>query len=220
MNFVSLGKRLGSVFLLLSISILATSCATQTTATIRKPAPGGGFYVERIKIYKPLPTPKEKKSKKVAVVDDGSRWFGEGMKGSPRIKICLGEQRIYFFKGAELAGVSPMSSGREGMETRAGKYSITEKDADHKSSLFGDYVDKDGVVVKPEIDVRKDARPPGAKFDAAEMPFFMRIYGATGMHQGFLPGHAASHGCIRLPRKMAEIFFNESSIGTPVEIIP
>lgn len=220
MNFVIFGKRLVPVALLLSASLLSTSCSTQTVATIRKPAPGGGFYVERVKIYKELPSPKDKKGKKVAVVDDGSRWFGDGMTGSPRIKISLGEQRIYFFKGGQLAGVSPMSSGREGMETRPGKYSITEKDADHKSSLFGDYVDKDGIVLKREIDVRKDARPPGAKFDAAEMPFFMRIYGATGMHEGYLPGHPASHGCIRLPRKMAEIFFKESSIGTPVEIIP
>ena len=219
MNLTSPGKRFVPIALLLGASLLITSCTTQTVATIRKPAPGGGYYVQRVKNFKKIPDPK-KKGKEITVIDDGSRWFGDQMTGSPRIKISLSEQRIYFFKGSQLAGVSPMSSGREGMETRPGKYRITEKDEDHTSSLFGDYIDKDGVVLKKEIDVRKDARPSGAKFGPAPMPFFMRIYGATGMHQGFLPGHAASHGCIRLPRNMAEIFFKESSIGTPVEIMP
>ena len=219
MNLTSPGKRFVPIALLLGASLLITSGTTQTVATIRKPAPGGGYYVQRVKNFKKIPDPK-KKGKEITVIDDGSRWFGDQMTGSPRIKISLSEQRIYFFKGSQLAGVSPMSSGREGMETRPGKYRITEKDEDHTSSLFGDYIDKDGVVLKKEIDVRKDARPSGAKFDPAPMPFFMRIYGATGMHQGFLPGHAASHGCIRLPRNMAEIFFKESSIGTPVEIMP
>ncbi len=142
------------------------------------------------------------------------------MVGPPRMEIRLGEQKIYFYKGGQLAGISPISSGREGMSTKAGNFSVIEKDIDHTSSLFGDYVSKDGTVLKREIDVRKDARPPGAVFDAAIMPYFMRITGATGMHEGYLPGYPASHGCIRLPRHMAEIFYRESSVGTPVKIVP
>ena len=39
------------------------------------------------------------------------------------------------------------------------------------------------------------------------------------MHEGYLPGYPASHGCIRLPGDMAHVFFNETPVGTPVEII-
>ena len=60
--------------------------------------------------------------------------------------------------------------------------------------------------------------PRGAVYDGARMPFFMRIVGGTGMHEGFLPGYPASHGCIRMPGRMAEIFFNTVSVGTPVTI--
>lgn len=142
------------------------------------------------------------------------------MVGPPRMVIRLGEQKVYFYKAGQLAGISPISSGREGMATRAGNFAILEKDIDHKSSLFGDYISRDGTVLKREIDVRKDPRPPGALFDAAKMPYFMRITGATGMHEGYLPGYPASHGCIRLPHRMAEIFYRESSVGTPVKIVP
>ncbi len=134
--------------------------------------------------------------------------------------IYLREQKIYFYKSNQLAGTSPISSGREGMATVAGNFSVMEKDRDHASSLFGDYVSRDGTVLKRGIDVRKDSRPPGAIFDAARMPYFMRITGAIGMHEGYLPGYPASHGCIRLPHKMAEIFYRESSVGTPVKVVP
>lgn len=217
--------RLASLLILLCITWLFSSCSSQSEAVIRRPAPGGGYYVQRIKVAKPVKEkkvkePKSDKKKSDAEVDDGSRWFGDGMTGQPHLKICLGEQKIYFYKGEQLAGISPMSSGREGMETRPGQFKVTEKDIDHKSSLFGDYVSKDGVVLKKEADVRKDPKPAEAVFDAAEMPFFMRINGAIGMHQGFLPGYPASHGCIRLPKQMAEIFFRETPLGTAVEIVP
>lgn len=210
----------GNLSLLFGFALLASSCSTPSVMEVRKPAPGGGFYVERIKVYKQPRPPKQPKPKKSDPIDDGSRWFGDTMTGSPRMKICLGEQKIYFFKGDQLAGISPMSSGREGMETQAGSFRVIEKDLDHKSSLFGDFVGKDGVVIKREVDVRKDRKPAGAIFDAAKMPFFMRITGAIGMHEGYLPGFPASHGCIRLPKKMAETFYHAAKVGTPVEIVP
>ena len=37
----------------------------------------------------------------------------------------------------------------------------------------------------------------------------MRITGGVGMHEGFLPGYPASHGCIRMPEFMAEAFFQQ-----------
>ncbi len=140
--------------------------------------------------------------------------------GSPRIQIRLSEQKVRYYRGDQLVGESPMSSGREGFQTVTGRFAVCEKDIDHESSLYGDYVDADGNVLKGDVDVRKDPRPAGARFDGADMRHFMRITGATGMHTGYLPGFPASHGCIRLPARMAEIFFRETPIGTPVEILP
>lgn len=141
------------------------------------------------------------------------------MSGKPRMTINLSDQRIYFYKGADLAGVSTISSGREGFDTPTGKFKIIQKNRDHRSSLYGDYVDAYGQPVQRDVDVRKDPKPPGTRFDGAEMRYFMRITGAVGMHEGYLPGFPASHGCIRLPGRMARIFFAETPLGTPVEIV-
>jgi lipoprotein-anchoring transpeptidase ErfK/SrfK len=50
------------------------------------------------------------------------------------------------------------------------------------------------------------------------MYWFMRITGGIGMHQGYMPGYADSHGCIRLPASMAQVFYVNAPVGTPVKI--
>lgn len=150
--------------------------------------------------------------------DNVSYWDGDNVKGAPSVKINLGEQRAYFYKGGELVGISVVSSGREGLETTSGNFHIIQKDKDHVSSRFGDYLNADGSILKKEIDRDKDPMPKGAKYDGAKMPYFMRIVGGTGMHEGFLPGYPASHGCIRMPGFMAQKFFENVNVGTPVSI--
>jgi len=150
--------------------------------------------------------------------DTVSYWDGDHASGSPSIKISLGEQRAYFYKSGVLVGVSQLSTGREGLNTPTGNYKIIQKDKDHASSLFGDYVDAGGNVVKANIDIKKDPKPPGTHFKGTPMPYFMRIVSGTGLHAGYLPGYPASHGCIRMPEFMAEDFFRSVSVGTPVTI--
>jgi len=150
--------------------------------------------------------------------DNYSHWDGDEVSGSPSLVIQLRHQRAYFYKNGVLVGVSTISTGREGFDTPIGSFKIMAKDKDHKSSLYGDYVDSKGNIVKRDIDRSKDPIPPGAKFDGAKMPYFMRITGGVGMHVGFLPGYPASHGCIRMPGQMAEAFFRSVEVGTPVVI--
>ena len=150
--------------------------------------------------------------------DSVSYWDGDSVSGKPSIKIKLGEQRAYFYKSGQLVGVSQLSTGREGMGTTTGSFKIIQKDQNHVSSQYGDYVDAGDNVVVANVDVGKDPKPPGTHFKGAPMPYFMRIVGGTGMHAGYLPGYPASHGCIRMPEFMAENFFRSVTTGTPVTI--
>jgi lipoprotein-anchoring transpeptidase ErfK/SrfK len=150
--------------------------------------------------------------------DNVSYWDGDGIGGKPSVKISLREQRAYFYKNGMLVGISQLSTGREGLNTPHGKFSVIQKDINHVSSLYGDYVDAAGNVVKPNVDVTKDPKPPGTHFKGAPMPYFMRVTQGIGLHAGYLPGFPASHGCIRMPEFMAEDFFKSVSVGTPVTI--
>jgi lipoprotein-anchoring transpeptidase ErfK/SrfK len=151
--------------------------------------------------------------------DNVSYWDGDEFVGQSSIKIDLVHQRAYFYKGDQLVGVSMASTGREGYGTPPGEFRITQKDIDHASNLYGDYVDPSGHVVMRNVNIKQDPQPPGTAFRGAPMPYFLRIHGGIGMHAGYLPGYPASHGCIRLPERMAVRFFQNAPVGTPVEII-
>jgi len=150
--------------------------------------------------------------------DNVSYWDGDASAGKPTVKISLGEQRAYFYKSGQLVGISQLSTGREGLNTPSGRFSIVQKDLNHVSSKYGDYVDDADNVVKANVELGKDPKPPGTHFKGAPMPYFMRIVDGVGMHAGYLPGYPASHGCIRMPEFMAENFFKSVSTGTPVTI--
>jgi L,D-transpeptidase catalytic domain len=143
-------------------------------------------------------------------------WNGDGVPGSPKIVVNITRQRAYFFKGKQLVGESTVSTGKKGFSTPPGAYQVLSKDKDHVSTVFGDYVDDFGNVVKSNIDSRKDSKPPGSHYDGARMPYAMFFRGGYAMHQGYVPPYAASHGCIRVPQGMADIFFDNAPVGTPV----
>jgi lipoprotein-anchoring transpeptidase ErfK/SrfK len=155
----------------------------------------------------------------VGINDTVSYWDGDGVSGSPSITIDLGEQKAFFYKDGRLVGVSMISSGREGYRTPSGQYKIIQKSKDHVSNLYGDYVDQGGNVMVANVGVKRDPKPPGANFRGAPMPYFLRFHGGYGLHAGFLPGFAASHGCVRMPERMAQIFFSNVSHGTPVRVL-
>lgn len=146
-------------------------------------------------------------------------WTGDKVAGSPKIVIDLSRQVVRYYKGGKLVGAAPISSGREGNDTVRGSFRVIEKDADHRSSLYGSFVTPNGTIVEGDVDSRRDRPPPGTRFLGASMRSFMRITGGIGMHEGYLPGFAASHGCIRLPSRMAAIFYRATPLGTPVDII-
>jgi lipoprotein-anchoring transpeptidase ErfK/SrfK len=132
--------------------------------------------------------------------------------------IDVSSQEARFYKGGKLVGKSPISTGREGYQTPSGSFSIIQKDKDHLSNLYGNYVDSAGNIVEKNIGVVENPRPPGASFAGAPMPYYMRITGGVGMHAGYLPGVPDSHGCIRMPMEMAEFFYENVQTGTPVQV--
>src|SRR6202046_3964076 len=88
---------------------------------------------------------------------------------------------------------APVSTGITGRETPAGVFSVVKKDKDHHSNLYDD----------------------------ASMPNMQRItWSGIALHGGPLPGHAASHGCVRMPYGFAEKLFDKTWIGMRVIISP
>ncbi len=107
-----------------------------------------------------------------------------------RIEISLNAQHATFYKDGAVVLQTEISTGRAGFDTKPGEYVITDKHLTHRSTMY-----------------------------PAEMPFFMRLScQAFGLHEGYVTGRPASHGCIRLPKNAAQRLFAEAPIGTWVSI--
>jgi lipoprotein-anchoring transpeptidase ErfK/SrfK len=141
-------------------------------------------------------------------------------EGKAVIVIELHEQEAYLYKGTTRVACSKISTGREGHNTPLGQFRVLQKDRDHHSSVYGYYADASGRPVKEGVDRRKTPKPANAHFVGASMPFFLEFSPGYGLHQGYLPGYPASHGCVRMPFWKARQFYDAAEIGTPVTVKP
>ena len=135
------------------------------------------------------------------------------------IVVSIPKQRAYLMIREEIVADAPVSSGKRGHETPRGHFTVMEKDPNHHSSLYGDFVDGSGRVVRAGVSAHIDSAPSGTHFAGAAMKWFLRLTGeGVGMHIGILPGYPASHGCIRESVDGAKLFYDHAKVGTPVEI--
>ena len=136
-----------------------------------------------------------------------------------RIEITLSERRARVLNEAnEVAIDTPVSPGKKSHPTPTGTFSIIGKKKDKRSNLYGVIYNESGGRVAGS-DIRKSKIPPGGKFVGASMPYWMRLTNTgIGMHVGYVPTYSASHGCIRMPRKIAPVIYEKTKVGTPVVI--
>lgn len=107
------------------------------------------------------------------------------------IMVSLATQRAIVYRNGVPIGITTVSTGKPGHETPTGVFTILQKNKDHRSNLYDD----------------------------APMPFMQRLtWTGVALHAGQLPGHPASHGCIRLPYEFAEKLFGVTRLGLTVVV--
>lgn len=103
--------------------------------------------------------------------------------------VSIKDQRISLYDGTGGVVRARISSGQTGYETPVGVFSVLQKEVEHHSNLYDD----------------------------ASMPFMQRLtWSGIAMHAGVLPGHPASHGCVRLPHDFAQQIFRMTKLGMRV----
>jgi lipoprotein-anchoring transpeptidase ErfK/SrfK len=135
------------------------------------------------------------------------------------IVVSIPRQRAYLMIGQQIGADGPISSGKRGHSSPTGHLHVLEKDPNHHSNLYGDFVDRSGRIVRAGVSARIDVAPSGTHFEGAAMKWFLRLTeDGVGMHIGILPGYPASHGCIRQSSEGAKLFYDHTKVGTPVDV--
>ena len=115
--------------------------------------------------------------------------------GPRRLTIHLGSQRFTYSEGGKVVRSGPVSSGKRGYGTPGGSFRVLGKQRHKVSSRYAG----------------SDGRP-------ASMPYAIQFRSNYFIHQGRLPGYAASHGCVRLRGGDASFLFSRLRPGDPISI--
>ena len=171
---------------------------------------------------RPTPQPMRKASALIsrqAPLKVNQSLLKQATPDNTRMVVSIPKQRAYLMIGDDIVADGPISSGKRGHESPTGHKHVLEKDPNHHSSIYGDFVDGSGRVVRGGVSARIDSAPSGTHFAGAAMKWFLRLTeDGVGMHIGILPGYPASHGCIRESVDGAKLFYDYVKIGTPVDV--
>ncbi len=120
------------------------------------------------------------------------RWNDEGVAAGPlTIWVDLRSQLISVFRDGHEIGTAVIVYGDDTMESPLGRFSILSKHRDYHSRTYD-----------------------------APMPHSLFITNTgVALHGSPMSSRRATHGCIGLPDKFAQLLFDAASIGDSVEII-
>ncbi|MGO8912589.1 MAG: L,D-transpeptidase family protein [Bradyrhizobium sp.] len=109
------------------------------------------------------------------------------------ISISIAQQKLRIYDANGFFAETPVSTGMPGHPTPMGVFSVIQKHKLHHSNIYS----------------------------GAPMPYMQRItWSGVAIHAGVLPGHPASHGCIRMPMAFAVKMWNWTKMGARVVITP
>ena len=112
-------------------------------------------------------------------------------KGLLSVIISIDKQRLTLYSDGQPIAYSRVSTGVPGHPTPTGVFSVIQKDRWHHSNIYSN----------------------------APMYFMQRItWSGVAMHEGVVPNHPASHGCIRLPGAFARQMWGITRLGVRVII--
>jgi hypothetical protein len=109
------------------------------------------------------------------------------------IVVSIGSQHVTVYDDGTPFMSGQVSTGMPGHPTPMGIFSVIQKDRYHHSNIYS----------------------------GAPMPYMQRItWSGVAMHEGVVPGHPASHGCIRLTHDFAARLWTTTKMGVRVIVTP
>jgi lipoprotein-anchoring transpeptidase ErfK/SrfK len=155
------------------------------------PRPAAPVADDKAKAAKPARGLLVKRKHKQLVKEAAKKEVEKLPPGPLHIIISIKKQQMTLYAGGQPVAHSAVSTGVPGHPTPQGVFSVLEKQIYHESNLYS----------------------------SAPMPYMQRItWSGVAMHQGIVPGHPASHGCIRLPAAFAKRLWGITKVGARVII--
>lgn len=139
----------------------------------------------------PTPNVRRPRHKRIDRINPNEKKAPVLATGTLQVVIAINTQRLTLYSNGVAVAHSMVSTGVPGHSTPTGVFSVIQKERFHRSNLYS----------------------------AAPMPFMQRItWSGVALHEGVVPGHPASHGCIRMPGAFARQMWATTKLGLHVII--
>lgn len=175
--------KLRLVYLLLPL--LAAGCATEPEYAIDQPAPEPGAAESPA-----APTANATPTANPLVKPENDLRYRLPPAKSRGLTIFLGSQTFEYVEDNRVVISGPISSGNAEHPTPTGDFRVLSKDIDKRSGKYTNYFN-----------------------DNTPMPYSLQFTGPYFVHEGWVPGYADSHGCVRLHYENAKLLFSRIKVG-------
>lgn len=113
------------------------------------------------------------------------------------LTIYLGSQTFDYVEDDRVVVSGKISSGNAEHPTPTGDFRVLSKDINKRSGKYTNYFDEN-----------------------TPMPYSLQFSGPYFVHEGWVPGYADSHGCVRLHYEDARLLFHRIKVGDRVLLKP
>jgi len=111
------------------------------------------------------------------------------------LSIFIGSQTFEYVEDGEVFLSGRVSSGTADHPTPKGDYRVLNKDINKRSGKYTNGLDEN-----------------------TPMPYSLQFTGPYFVHEGWVPGYADSHGCVRLDYEDARLLFHRIRLGDPISV--
>lgn len=111
------------------------------------------------------------------------------------LTIFLGSQTFEYEEDGRVVASGQVSTGTTEHPTPKGSFRVLSKDENKRSGKYTNYFD-----------------------DNTPMPYSLQFHGPYFVHEGWVPGYADSHGCVRLHYEDARLIYSRIKIGDSIKI--
>jgi lipoprotein-anchoring transpeptidase ErfK/SrfK len=115
--------------------------------------------------------------------------------GQRSLTIFLGSQTFEYVEDDRVVASGKVSTGTREHPTPAGSFRVLSKDENKRSGKYTNYFDEN-----------------------TPMPYSLQFSGPYFVHEGWVPGHADSHGCVRLHYENARLLYSRMKIGDRIQV--
>lgn len=141
----------------------------------------------------PPPAAKKRRSSFTPPEED-PRYEVPGAR-SRALTIFLGSQNFEYVEDGQVFASGEVTSGSAQHPTPSGSFRVQSKNKHKRSGSYTNYYNQ-----------------------PTPMPYSLQFFGPYFIHEGYMPGHADSHGCVRLHYEDARLLFTRMKVGDPVHV--